>query len=386
MSAVARRAFDLGATGVLVVALLAAPYIDAEVRTQVFTWSMNVPVADLAALCAIVLVLARAVLHAERPKVTSDHVLEALGWACLWTVAVLNRHAGDALPGAGPDALHTLLRKPVFLCLAWRVAVAHLVAARPQLTRRAVAASALVCAAVLLVSSSARIAEGDALWWRAIAGLTNNHKTLAVFLAPLVPLLWGQPIVLAVVAVVLVLAWSKAALVAAAMGALWMAAPLRWRARATAGTAGVGLAAMTALPWVMRSPEQVDALRSRMSLNKRAAEMFFAHPLTGYGAGTNVRYEVSTYPDYRVNGVDAHGVFAKLLSEFGVLGTAGWLLATGSLLVVFTRRARRARGLDDALLGSFLALHLSLLTSTEAFSQTHWAVLGVLCGLSARRR
>lgn len=382
----ARRALDALGTAVLVIALLAAPYIDAEVRARVFTWSVNVPVADLAALCAIGLVLARAALSGERPAVTSDHLLEALGWAVLWTAGWVGRHAGDALPGAGPGALHTLLRKPVFLCLAWRLAVAHLVAARPQLTRRAVAASALICAGVLVASSSARIADGDAFWWRAIAGLTNNHKTLAVFVAPIVPLLWGQPVVLAVVAVALALAWSKAALVTAALGGLWMAAPRRWRWRATAGSAALGLATMTALPWVMRSPEQLDALRSRVSLNKRAAEMFLAHPLTGYGAGTNVRYEVSTYPDYRVNGVDAHGVLAKLLSEFGVLGTAGWLLATGSLLVVFARRARRARGLDDALLGSFLALHLSLLTSTEAFSQTHWAVLGVLCGLSARRR
>lgn len=382
----ARRALDLVGAAVLVLALLAAPYIDAEVRARVFTWNVNVPVADLAALCAIVVVLGRAALTGERPRVTSDHVLEGLGWAVLWTAGWVSRHAGDGLPGAGPGALHTLLRKPVFLCLAWRVAVAHLVAARPQLTRRVVGASALACAGVLVASSAARIGEGDAFWWRAIAGLTNNHKTLAVFLAPLVPLAWGQPIVLAVVAVALVLAWSKAALVTAAMGALWMAAPLRWRGRATALAAALGLAAMTALPWVMRSPEQLDALRSRVSLNKRAAEMFLAHPLTGYGAGTNVRYEVSTYPDYRVNGVDAHGVFAKLLGEFGALGAAGWLLATAALLAVFVRRARRARGLDDALLGSFLALHLSLLTSTETFSQTHWAVLGVLCGLSARRR
>lgn len=386
MRTTARRALDGAGTLVLVVALLAAPYIDTEVRARVFTWNMNVPAADLAALGAIVVLLARAALTGERPRLTSDHVLEALGWGILWCVGWTSRHAGDALPGAGPDALHTLIRKPIFLCLGWRVAVAGLVAARPLVTRRAVTASALLCAAVLVASSAARIGEGDAFWWRAIAGITNNHKTLAVFLAPLLPLLWGQPLVVGVVGVALVLAWSKAALVAAGMGALWMLSPRRWRPRAVGAAAVLGLGAMAALPWVMQSPEQVDALRSRMSLNKRALEMFLAHPLTGYGAGTNVRYEVSTYPDYRVNGVDAHGVFAKLLSEFGAVGTAGWLLATAALLAVFARRARRARGLDDALLGTFLALHVSLLTSTEAFSQTHWAVLGVLCGLSARPR
>ena len=108
MRTTARRALDGAGTLVLVVALLAAPYIDTEVRARVFTWNMNVPAADLAALGAIVVLLARAALTGERPRLTSDHVLEALGWGILWCVGWTSRHAGDALPGAGQTARHTV--------------------------------------------------------------------------------------------------------------------------------------------------------------------------------------------------------------------------------------------------------------------------------------
>lgn len=368
---------------VLALALLSAPYIDAEVQAQLWTWHMNAPVADLLALGA--LGLASRLL--PRRALTADGVTEAAGWVGLWVVGLLAAHNGDGLPGAGPGGLHTLLRKTIFLCLAWRIGVAGLVRSTgPRFTQRWLAASALACAATLLFSSFSRIEAGDTFWWRAIEGLTNNHKTLAMFLAPTIPLLWGQPLVVGLVLVALVLSWSKAALVTSLLATGWMLVPGPWRVRALGAATAAGFGAMTILPWLARSPEQIDALRSRMSLNKRALEMFLAHPWIGFGPGSNVRYEVSTYPDYRVNGVDAHGVFAKLSSEFGLVGTGFWLLATGTLLRVFWRRARGTRGLDDAILGSFLALHLNLLTSTETFSQTHWAILAVLCGLSARSR
>ncbi len=371
---------------VLALALLLAPYIDAEVGTRISTWNVNVPLADLLALVALCWMVVGQIPAGPKSTIL-QRIPEALGWAGLWAVGLAAAHNGDGLVGSGPSGLHTLLRKPVFLCLAWRVGVSGLVAgAGPRFTVRWVRVTALLCAAILTASSVSRIGAGEAFWWQAIAGLTNNHKTLAVFLAPTLPLIWGQPVVVAVVLVALLLSWSKAALVTGALAAGWMVLPGRWRTRVLGSAAALGLLGMAVLPWLASSPEQIDSMRSRMSLNKRALEMFLAHPWIGYGAGSNVRYEVSTYPDYRVNGVDAHGVFAKLLSEFGVLGTGAWLLATGALLGLFWRRARGTRGLDDAILGSFLALHLNLLTSTETFSQTHWAILGVLCGLSARRR
>ncbi len=367
--------------------LIAAPYIDAEVSLQLWGWAANAPLADGAALLS--LLFAGALWLWRRPRWDVLGVVEALGWGMLWAVGVANAGFGADLPGEGPDALHTLVRKPIFLCLAWRYGFAEVVRAclvrgQPTFVMRALAFACVVCALVLCVSSAQRIVAGEALWWRAIEGLTNNHKTLAVFLAPTLPLLSGP--VMAVVLGAIVLAWSKASWVTALFCVGWTT--LRGRTRAWVLGAGTLLAlmALSVLPYLARSPEQIDSLRSRMSLNRRAWDMAMAHPWLGYGAGTNVRYEVSTFPDYRVNGVDAHGVIAKLVSEFGIVGFAAWSVATMAIGLRLWRRAPAGQGLDHAILGAFLALHLNLLTSTEAFSQTHWAVLGLLCGLSARRR
>ncbi|MSP55739.1 MAG: O-antigen ligase family protein [Myxococcales bacterium] len=296
---------------------------------------------------------------------------------------------GAGLRGAGPGALHTLIRKPIFLLLAWRVGFAAVVQSTtvrggPALVARWLTASSVLCAAVLAGSSVARILAGQTLWWASIDGFTNNHKTLAVYLAPTIPLVWTvSPVAVALIVLAIGMSWSKAAWVTAAFALGWVTLRLRLRGPVLALGTAAALLGMALLPALARSPEQIDSLRSRMSLNRRALQMFAERPWTGWGAGTNVRYEISTYPDYRVNGVDAHGVFAKLGSEFGALGVVAWLSATGALLWRF--RGRRSR-LDDVLLGTFLALHLSLLTSTETFSQTHWAILGLICGLAARRR
>lgn len=376
----------------LAAALLAAPYIDLRFAAVVplpggHSWDADVPVADAAAL----VLLCTHAASAWRRRPDARAVVEAVGWLMLWAVGLAGAGHGATLPGAGSSGLHALVRKPVFLCLAWRVGAAEAVrqlasGGPPRRALRGLALSAALCAAVLVGSSLARIGAGQAFWWRAIDGLTNNHKTLAVFLAPLVPLLAvvSTPLTVAV-GVALLLSWSKAAWVTALFGAGWRWLPRRLRARALAAGVALGLVGMTLLPYLARSPEQIDSLNSRISLNLRAWQMFRAHPWVGYGAGSNVRYELSTYPDYRVNGVDAHGVIAKLASEHGLLGLVAWGLATGALLGTLRRRARGG-ALDDALLGAFLALNLNLLTSTETFSQTHWAVLALIAGLSARRR
>ena len=375
--------------------LLAAPYIDWQLTAAVplvggAIWNVNVPVADAVALLALLAALPA--LRRRRPDAL--HVLEGSAWLTLWAIGAFAAHHGDALPGKGSDGLHTLVRKPIFLCLAWRVGFSEWVrlGALRGSTRsalRGLTASALVCAGVLLVSSIARIGAGEALWWRAIDGLTNNHKTLAVFLAPLLPLvsLVSGPAA-AVIGVALLLSWSKAAWVTALFSFGWVVLPRRIRAWSLGAGAVFGLLAMAALPYLARSVEQIDSLRSRLSLNKRAIAMFYDHPWVGYGAGSNVRYELSTFPDYRVNGVDAHGVVAKVASEFGCLGLLAWVVANGTIGLRLRRAtcgAQRSRT-DDAIFGCFMALNLNLLTSTETFSQTHWAILGVLAGLSARRR
>jgi hypothetical protein len=380
--------------------LLTAPYIDWQLTAAVplpggAVWNLNVPVADAMALLALVTSLLPSLPSVLRRRPDALQVLEGAAWLGLWGIGAFAAHHGDGLPGAGPDGLHTLVRKPIFLCLAWRVGFAECVrrgaiGGRTRSTLQGLSVAALLCAALLFGSSVARIGSGEAFWWRAIEGLTNNHKTLAVFLAPLLPLVslvsWPAA---AAIGVALVLSWSKAAWVTALYGLGWVVLPRRVRAWSLGAGAAIGLLAMAALPYLARSVEQIDSLRSRMSLNKRAIAMFWDHPWVGYGAGSNVRYELSTFPDYRVNGVDAHGVFAKLISEFGGLGLCAWLVANGAIALRFSRATcggARASRLDDAIWGCFLALNLNLLTSTETFSQTHWAILGLLTGLSARRR
>ncbi len=376
------RRVDLLSRALVACALMTAPYIDWEIAADLGRWHLNVPVADLCALLALGL----AGVSGQLARVG---IGETLGWLTLVAVGLASAHIGAGLPGVGPDGYHTLLRKPIFMLLGWRIAFAGVVRRTTVCGNRRWAigwltAGACVCAGVLIASSIARIQAGQTFWWAAIAGLTNNGKTLAVYLAPLLALI-GSPVAVALVLIAIGLSWSKSAWITALFALAWVRLPARVRGPVVAVGAVAGLVAMTFLPYLARSPEQIDALNSRISLDKRAWEMFCAHPFIGWGAGSNVRYEVSTYPDYRVNGVDAHGVFAKLGSEFGVLGTLGWLVATTSLLLHFRRRARGSR-FDDALYGCFLALHLNLLTSTETFSQTHWAILGLLCGLSARRR
>lgn len=396
MSLGKRRAAQL----LVALGLMAAPYIDWEASAQIAGWHANVPVADLVALLALALALAQWNGSPWAGSVPLLGGVEMAGWAGLLGVGLVSAHNGADLPGEGPDGLHTLLRKTLFLLLAWRVGFASLVGlttARggPAFAMRWLTASSVLCALVLAGSSVARILAGKTLWWATIEGVTNNHKTLAVYLAPTIPLAWMvSPVAVALLLVAIGLSWSKSAWVTAAFAVGWVMVPRRLRLPVLGlGTVGA-LVGVAWLPYLARSPEQIDSLNSRMSLNKRAWEMFLQHPWVGWGPGSNVRYEITTYPDYRVNGVDAHGAFAKLGSEFGVLGLSGWLLATAALLWRFRRRAHRCglagsrapSRLDDVLLGTILALHLNLLTSTETFSQTHWAILGLICGLAARRR
>lgn len=351
--------------------LLSFPYIGLELRLDLPGWALNVPLADLAAAGLVA-------LAAWGPR--APPLPGVLGFGLL----IL---AGLAALPAAPDPAQsawTLLRKPVFLWLAYGLAFARAVVTAPVLP--ALRAGVGLAAAVLLVSSVERIASGLALWWSPIAGLTNNHKTLAVALSPTLPLLLGvgrtrlDRALAALVVVALLASVSRTAWISAATGLAWFVPfrgrPLAERPAVVPGIVVVGLALALIVPVWSGSMMQLDAARSRHSLNLRAWTMFREHPLFGMGLGSNVVYEMVTYPHYRVNGVDAHGVFQKLASETGLVGLVGWLAGTWS-----TARAIRPH---RALWASFVALHVNLLLSTETFSQTHWAVLGLLWGLAAR--
>ncbi|MFT4976979.1 MAG: O-antigen ligase [Myxococcota bacterium] len=151
-----------------------------------------------------------------------------------------------------------------------------------------------------------------------------------------------------------------------------------------AATLGVALAYYA--PLLLESRAMLDAARSRHSLNRRAVMMVQQHPLLGSGAGTHTVIEQSTFPDYRVNGVDAHGVVQKIGGELGLLGLIGYgwftLSVAGALRRRFEADGRRLDGLSYGAAAMWGVSTAGLLLSTETFSQTWWAPLAVSWGLA----
>lgn len=364
----------------LAIVLIAFPYINLEIALPIGGWEFNAPLGDLAAL-AVVLFLAVDLLRAPRLKPPGP-----VGYAILLVAGLLG------LRGApfASDSLHFLVRKPIFLYLVYGLGVSSIAMRLGKRgIRMPVMAAATVLALLSLYASVDRIAAGSALWPDAPLGLTNNHKTLAVAAAPLIPLLLGldrraRPVA-ALLGVAILLSWSRTSWIATFVGLAFF---LHVRGRPLAARRGilalgvvVGLIGATYGPIVMKSAVQMDALRSRHSLDKRTWMMFQERPLVGLGGGSNVRVEVSTFPDYRVNGVDAHGVVQKVGSEFGLIGLGGYALFAGAMALRL--RGRHVPG--DPAWPTFLALHSNLLLSTETFSQTHWAPLALIWGLSQAR-
>jgi hypothetical protein len=360
------------------VAILAFPYISLGIAFPIGRWDFDAPVADLAVLAALPLAAAA---WWQGPRIGLPG---PAGWAVLLA-------AGLVGSGAGAESLHVLLRKPVFLYLAYGAGLSWIVArAMRRGELRAVFEGAVAVASVVsLASSVGRIAAGDALWWHGIAGLTNNHKTIAVALAPCLPLLlaWRAPrwlvglTLAAIIASVARTAWITTAF-SLCFFVAWRGRTLASRPRLLAAGLGAALVAFTYGTLLLGSLSQLDALRSRHSLDRRAEVLFLADPLFGAGPGANTRFEASTFPDFRVNGVDAHGVFQKVGSEYGLIGMAGYLAFVASMALRLLARHRQGDGGWPA----FLALHVNLLLSTETFSQTHWAVLAVVWGDSWRER
>lgn len=378
------------ALGLLALVLWTQSFIDLELALDLGPWHMNAPVADLAALTLLPLGLW---LRRQAP-------VPAPGWPgyLLFLLAGLlsARHAID--PHA---SLHHLLRKPIFLFLAYGCAIPVVVRlAPPRMLAAGLLGGAALTSLVSLGSSALRIAAGDALWFQALAGLTPNHKTLAVALAGQLPLLLGLPrllelgpraelarrLTLALVLAALLGSASKTAWITAAFGVAWFLPqprPLATRPRLLAPLVALGLGLALYAPLLTKSRAMLDAARSRHSLNVRAWEMFERHPLTGSGSGMNVVEEMVTFPHYRVNGVDAHGVLQKVASETGLVGLLGYLgfVVLMARPLVARSRAEGTGGPAWVLLACFAALHLNLLLSTETLSPTHWAPLALLWGL-----
>ncbi len=369
-----------------VVVLLAWPYIQLGGALPIGAWHADAPLADLLALAFFPLA-ALTLWRGPLPPGTVGYAV-MLGAGVAGAMATTDSGAG----------LHELVRKPLFSGLIYGIGLAAFVArtAHLALVRRTMLAAVAVCASISLTTSVGRIVAGDALWFHAIEGLTNNHKTLAVALAPALPLLWGWPAprgearwqrgVVALAGIALAASLSRTAWIGAVLAATYFifvgGRPLAARRGLVPILLVLGLWAATYLPLHLpyRSITQIDALRSRRSIDLRSWGLFVAHPLVGASPGASVRTVVPTFPHYRVNGVDAHGVVQKVGAEYGLIGLCGY----GAFVLVLGRRVRARHRDGNGRWPAFVALHSNLLLSTEAFSQTHWVVLGVVLGLTAR--
>jgi len=380
------------ATLLLAGILLTQAFIDLELSLDLGPWHLNAPLADLLALALIPVGL---LLARGRPGPLPG----AAGYALfLLACALSTRYALDP-----HESLHHLLRKPIFMYVAYAVCLPVAAReARPERVAAGLLAGAGLTALVSLISSALRIAAGDTLWFQTLSGLTPNHKTLAVALAGQMPLIIGlhrifpglSPRLLALrraalagcVLAVLASA-SKTSWITMGLGFAWFFPahrPLGTRPRLLAPLLLAGFALALYAPLLLGSRAMLDAARSRHSVNVRDWEMFARHPLLGSGTGMNVEEVMVTFPHYRVNGVDAHGVIQKVASETGLLGLAGYLGFAGATFWSLRRRAREQPGTEGppwALLGAFMTLTANLLLSTETFSPTHWVPFGLMWGL-----
>jgi hypothetical protein len=373
--------------------ILTQDLIDLELSADLGGWHANAPVADVLALVLLPLALVAIRARGERwPKAPAPIAYALFVGASLLSVAT---------SVAPADSLHHVARKTTLLYLSYGIGLAFAVAAivPPRFVYRATVAYAIAMAALSLGTSALRVAAGDALWFDAIEGITPNHKTLSVALSAWVPWLalgseehgWKRTshAALVLVAAAIFLSLSKTGIITLFLGILLLVPrerPLALRPKVALPLLGGAYLLSLAAPLLLASRTMLDAARSRQSLNLRAWEMFLRHPISGSGSGSNVVYEMVTFPHYRVNGIDAHGVIQKVASETGLLGLAAYAsfvaIATHGL---WKRWDRRPLGAGYPELATWALLHLNLLLSTEAFSPTHWIPLGVVWGSSVRR-
>jgi hypothetical protein len=385
----------LGSVVLVLVAavILTQDLIDLELSLDLGPWHANAPIADILALVLLPLTLVAIRARGERWPAAPAPIAYAL-----FIGASLLSISTSVAPA---ESLHHVVRKTTLLYLSYGIGLSFAVAriVPPRIVYRATVAYAIAMAVLSLGTSALRVAAGDALWFDAIKGITPNHKTLSVALAAWVPWLalgsdehgWRRTsrVALGLVAVAIFASVSKTAIITMLLGAMLLVPrerPLALRPKVVLPLLGGAYVLSLLAPLILSSRSMLDAARSRQSLNVRAWEMFLRHPISGSGSGSNVFYEMVTFPHYRVNGIDAHGVIQKIASETGILGTHAYVsfvvLATRGL---WRRWDRRPLGVGYPELATWALLHLNLLLSTEAFSPTHWIPLGIVWGSSVRR-
>lgn len=355
-------------TPFLVLAVVTEAFVDLRVRIG----RVDPPLADVAALLAVL--WARPI-----PRI------RGAGFFALFLAIALLSLWNHPAP---LDGLWWLLRKPVFAVAVFFWALPGMPLDRAGLAK--LGTLFVWPAALLVIGVSAR------LWWNgwygtpeAIFALTNNHKAIAVALAPWAALLWALRedvprswrawtiggAGLAVFAVFFAVAKAPMLVVAFAFAAQAVLAR-GLRPAVLLGLVGVVLTAAVAatwLPWLLGNPYMADALDMRRAIDARQWDMFNAHPWLGHGAGLSV-----DFPTVRGRGLDAHGIVQKLAGETGILGLAAY----AAFVVALVKDTAK---LAPPLFVFALSLHLNLLFSTEAFTASHGVPLGLLLALCAAK-
>ncbi len=344
----------------------------------------NAPVTDVLAVVIFPLALVKA-----KGQWTSGASVGSLLEGCtpflpflVWTAMIL-----VFVPDPN-RAIHDFLRQPLFHILAygWALPLALRGVGKARLMGW-IAPLVAALGLILAWTSAYRILGGGLTWIHDLRPLTTNHKTLAVALAPWLPLLasrWHRSSDRSALALGMggaLVSISRASWAAGGVGLVlgvfqggkWMRRPLR-----AAAILGGILVLLAALPQFLPSQRLRDASITRQALWEKALQEGLEHPLTGAGPGGFPLLPLSPGSPVEATGLDAHGFGAKVLSETGWIGLLLFTLALGR---VGQRVARR-----DPVLGACMAAWLvGLSQSTDTFSCAGWMPLAVILALSQEK-
>ena len=188
-----------------------------------------------------------------------------------------------------------------------------------------------------------------------------------------------------VLAAVMLLTYSRSAIVALGVGLVVLAISLPKRTRRAVVLVLIGLivAALAATPIVIeRFPRgQLDpSSRTRLLMYTSSAEMVRDHPV--FGVGLEAFEKV--YPSYRKPAAleriaHPHQVPLAFLAETGIVGLLAELALGVAAVVSFFRRAKRGwHGYDAALLAAFVALVVGSFFQFYLYFPVMWLVAGLV--------
>jgi O-antigen ligase len=193
--------------------------------------------------------------------------------------------------------------------------------------------------------------------------------------------LWS--VVTAVIAIALVLTYSRLSWVGGTLGVATTILILPPRLRAVSGLAAVaGLLLVLLVGLTLAGPtvrERFSSIadptartnrtykgdREREAIWRSSLTVFRDQPATGAGFG-NVQPELGKYLPSSPNGLHAHSLYFQMLAASGIAGAAALLLLLGHLALAIARGLRTDRARYAAYAGALVAMLLPWLTDTTA--------------------